>query len=104
MTKEIPIGEVFSYIKCSVCLNFIQNATVTVNCMHRFCKPCIEQSLRKGKKECPYCKAFCASKRELKRDAEYQNFVDLFVKDNKLYENLDNDVGNMICRDFNKII
>lgn len=49
--------------------------------MHRFCKSCIEESLRKTKRECPTCRKPLASHRALREDTNFDALIKLFIPD-----------------------
>jgi E3 ubiquitin-protein ligase RNF1/2 len=54
-----------------------------MECLHRFCRACIDKSMRLGNNECPACRAHCASRRSLRDDPNFDNLVAA------LYPNLD---------------
>ena len=47
----------------------------TMDCMHRFCEECIVTSLRLSSKECPTCRTRLPSKRNLRRDPNFDALV-----------------------------
>jgi hypothetical protein len=52
-------------LKCPLCLKMMQEPVCLAQCMHAFCKVCIEGSfLKTGKNECPICKT-AATRRSL---------------------------------------
>ena len=55
-------------------------------CLHRFCSECISKALRFGKKECPTCRAKCASMRSLRRDTVMDDIVRLVYPDPAEYD------------------
>ena len=66
--------------RCAVCLDTLQRATAVGACLHRFCRPCIEDALRRARSVCPACKAQVHSHRVLRADARFQRLVDFFAR------------------------
>jgi Zinc finger, C3HC4 type (RING finger) len=67
---------------CRVCLDIITETTAVKECLHRFCKRCIETALRLTKrKECPNCRTHLASRRSLSRDHRFDAFIALVFPD-----------------------
>lgn len=71
----------FSNLKCVICLGFIKNARVVMECMHRFCEECIEKSLRMGRNECPICRTFVPSRRSLNPDPAFDHLIESILGD-----------------------
>lgn len=71
--------------KCPVCLNLIEKCMIT-ECMHRFCAECIGKALRLSNKECPTCRNFCATRRSLRADKNFDGLIDAFCPDRELFE------------------
>jgi len=44
---RVALKDVNDFITCSVCLGIIKHTSMVAECTHRFCKACIEASLRK---------------------------------------------------------
>jgi len=46
-----------SELQCVICLDYIRNTRIVMECLHRFCEECIERYLRvssgSGRNECP---------------------------------------------------
>ena len=66
--------------RCAVCLDSMNEATAVCACLHRFCRPCIEGSIRMAKPVCPTCKASVPSHRVVRDDPRYQRIVDFLCK------------------------
>ena len=70
-------------LKCPICLRIMREPTAT-DCLHRFCKDCIETAHRQtGGKQCPTCRKPIATRRSLRPDP---NIAALIAK---LYPDLD---------------
>ena len=78
--------KISAHFKCGICLGIIKNCTAIQVCLHRFCRNCIEQSLRRNNKECPICQTPCASRRSLLDDTPFQWFINSFYPDRKALE------------------
>lgn len=70
----LSVKQVFT---CSICCEIFEEPTYIRDCLHRFCKRCIEKSvsswhLREGNpddgKKCPFCRAYVKSRREIVKD------------------------------------
>ncbi|KAG6420693.1 hypothetical protein SASPL_117230 [Salvia splendens] len=57
-----------------------------MGCLHRFCKECIDKSMRLGNKECPACRMHCASRRSLRDDLLFDKLISSLFPDLDLYE------------------
>lgn len=66
--------------RCAVCLDTLCRATAVGACLHRFCRPCIEDALRRARSACPACKAPVHSHRVLREDARFQRLVDFLAR------------------------
>ena len=66
--------------RCAVCLDTVNSTTAVCACLHRFCRPCIEGSIRIAKPVCPTCKASVPSHRVLRDDARFQRIADYLTK------------------------
>ena len=90
MNKE----HVESFLECAICRGVMQEpvmikqvrlrrrghlppqlrhapTTPSAQCLHRFCKNCLEHSLRTLKNECPLCRTRVPSRRSLERDTRF---------------------------------
>ncbi|KAA8524343.1 hypothetical protein F0562_010766 [Nyssa sinensis] len=57
-----------------------------MECMHRFCRQCIDKSMRLGNNECPACRTHCASRRSLRDDPRYDAIIESLYPDIVKYE------------------
>ncbi|KAK7373625.1 hypothetical protein VNO80_07040 [Phaseolus coccineus] len=64
----------------------IRNTRVVMECMHRFCKECIEKSFRLGNNECPACRTHCSSRRSLREDTGFDELISLLFPNIDEYE------------------
>ncbi|AES88552.2 putative aminoacyltransferase, E1 ubiquitin-activating enzyme [Medicago truncatula] len=46
-----------------------------MECMHRFCKVCIDKCMRRGTNECPTCRTHFPSRRALRDDPNYDALI-----------------------------
>lgn len=43
--------------QCSICFNLIDNKNkFTTDCLHSYCKNCLTEWMKRGKKDCPMCR------------------------------------------------
>ncbi|EEE52332.1 hypothetical protein OsJ_34363 [Oryza sativa Japonica Group] len=61
-------------VQCPICLGIIQKARIITECLHRFCRDCIEKSMRLGNDECPACRT-PASSHSLKVDPNFDALI-----------------------------
>jgi hypothetical protein len=78
---EITLKD-FTLLTCPVCLGFIRDAMAVMECLHRFCRECINSSLRLGynfltrsNRECPACRLPVVSHRNLRPDTAFNELV-----------------------------
>ena len=79
---------------CPICLDILRDAVATKGCSHRFCKECIEKTIRLNKKKvCPVCRRILGTKRELIQDNSLTEMitqvlgdVDAYIKEQNLKE------------------
>ncbi|XP_024031056.1 putative E3 ubiquitin-protein ligase RING1a isoform X3 [Morus notabilis] len=57
-----------------------------MECLHRFCRECIDKSMRLGNNECPACRTHCASRRSLRDDPNYDALIAALYPDIDKYE------------------
>ncbi|OIV92229.1 hypothetical protein TanjilG_31148 [Lupinus angustifolius] len=57
-----------------------------MECLHRFCRECIDKSMRLGNNECPACRTHCASRRSLRDDPNFDTLIAALYPDIDKYE------------------
>ena len=72
---ERIIKEIFT---CIICFDVFVDPMNIKNCMHKFCKKCIEDYNRKVKKECPSCKEPIETRRVLREDIKTKDLSKFF--------------------------
>ncbi|GAB5363410.1 hypothetical protein AAMO2058_000880500 [Amorphochlora amoebiformis] len=60
---------------CPICLGIMRETMTVMECLHRFCKDCIELSIRMGRKQCPSCRTKVPSRRNLRRDVAFDSLI-----------------------------
>ncbi|KAM3301854.1 putative E3 ubiquitin-protein ligase RING1a isoform X1 [Capsicum chacoense] len=73
-------------LECPVCLGIIKRTRVVMGCQHRFCRECIDKSMRLGNNECPACRIHCASRRSLRDDPGFDSLIEAIYPDVEEYE------------------
>ncbi|XP_055822889.1 putative E3 ubiquitin-protein ligase RING1a isoform X1 [Solanum dulcamara] len=73
-------------LECPICLGIIKRTRVVMGCQHRFCRECIDKSMRLGNNECPACRIHCASRRSLRDDPGFDTLIEAIYPDVEKYE------------------
>lgn len=73
-----------------ICLDVMEHVMVT-ECLHRYCKDCINKHLRQidQKRECPTCRMSIKTGRSLRKDVRMDSLVNLFYSNRKARSNDD---------------
>lgn len=82
----VKLSDVRKEVQCPICLGIIRKTRKVMECLHRFCRECIDKSMRLGNNECPACRAHCASRRSLRDDPNYDTLIGLLYPDIDKYE------------------
>ncbi|KAF5950188.1 hypothetical protein HYC85_012181 [Camellia sinensis] len=64
----------------------IKKTRTVMECLHRFCRECIDKSMRMGNNECPACRTHCASRRSLRDDPRFDALIEILYDDIEKYE------------------
>ncbi|KAH8954627.1 hypothetical protein BDL97_08G089400 [Sphagnum fallax] len=72
---SVCLPDIRKEMQCPICLGIIRKTRTVMECLHRFCRECIDKSMRLGNNECPACRAHCASRRSLRDDPKFDNLV-----------------------------
>jgi E3 ubiquitin-protein ligase RNF1/2 len=69
-------------LRCVICLDFIRNARIVQECLHRFCEQCIERMLQQvgRRNECPICRQTIPSRRSLAPDPGFDRLVSVILE------------------------
>ncbi|CAN4104990.1 unnamed protein product [Withania somnifera] len=79
-------SEIRTNVQCPICLGIIKRTRVVMGCQHRFCRGCIDKSMRLGNNECPACRIHCASRRSLRDDPGFDTLIEAIYPDVEKYE------------------
>ncbi|KAL8138172.1 hypothetical protein V2J09_004173 [Rumex salicifolius] len=82
----VKLSDVRKEVQCPICLGIIRKTRTVMECLHRFCRECIDKSMRMGNKECPACRTHCASRRSLRDDPNYDALIAAMYPDIDHYE------------------
>ncbi|XP_054800894.1 putative E3 ubiquitin-protein ligase RING1a [Prosopis cineraria] len=82
----IKLSDVRKEVQCPICLGIIRKTRTVMECLHRFCRECIDKSMRLGNNECPACRTHCASRRSLRDDPNYDALIAALYPDIDKYE------------------
>ncbi|XP_047323773.1 putative E3 ubiquitin-protein ligase RING1a [Impatiens glandulifera] len=75
-----------TYVQCPICLGIIKKTRTVMECLHRFCRACIDKSMRLGNNECPACRTHCASRRSLRDDPRFDAMIAALFQDIEKFE------------------
>lgn len=82
----VELPEIRKDVQCPICLGIIKKTRTVMECLHRFCRECIDKSMRMGNNECPACRTHCASRRSLRDDPNYDALIAALYPDIDKYE------------------
>ncbi|KAJ4729773.1 putative Ring finger protein [Melia azedarach] len=82
----VELREIRKDVQCPICLGIIKKTRTVMECLHRFCRECIDKSMRLGNNECPACRTHCASRRSLRDDPNYDALIAALYPDIDKYE------------------
>ncbi|XP_057796241.1 putative E3 ubiquitin-protein ligase RING1a [Salvia miltiorrhiza] len=82
----VSLSELRSNVQCPICLGIVKKTRTVMGCLHRFCRECIDKSMRLGNKECPACRMHCPSRRSLRDDNVFDSFIRSVFPDVEKYE------------------
>ncbi|KAL0442738.1 UNVERIFIED_CONTAM: putative E3 ubiquitin-protein ligase RING1a [Sesamum latifolium] len=82
----VKLAEIRKEVQCPICLGIIRKTRTVMECLHRFCRECIDKSMRLGNNECPACRTHCASRRSLRDDPNYDALIAALYPDIDKYE------------------
>ncbi|XVF27612.1 hypothetical protein REPUB_Repub14bG0123100 [Reevesia pubescens] len=82
----VKLSDIRKEVQCPICLGIIRKTRTVMECLHRFCRECIDKSMRMGNNECPACRTHCASRRSLRDDPNYDALISALYPDIDKYE------------------
>ncbi|CAN6359607.1 unnamed protein product [Urochloa humidicola] len=82
----VKLMDVRSEVQCPICLGILRKTRTVMECLHRFCRDCIDKSMRLGNNECPSCRTHCASRCSLRDDPNYDALILALYPDIDKYE------------------
>ncbi|KAG9149705.1 hypothetical protein Leryth_012430 [Lithospermum erythrorhizon] len=91
----VKLSEIRKEVQCPICLGIIQKTRTVMECLHRFCRGCIDKAMRLGNNECPACRTHCASRRSLRDDPNYDALIAALCPDIKKYEEEESQCGHI---------
>nr|GMD35079.1 putative E3 ubiquitin-protein ligase RING1a isoform X2 [Ipomoea batatas] len=83
---SVSRSDIRGNVQCPICLGIIKRTRVVMGCQHRFCRECIDKSMRLGNNECPACRIHCASRRSLRDDPIFDAIIKAIYPDVEKYE------------------
>lgn len=82
----VELSDIRKDVQCPICLGIIKKTRTVMECLHRFCRECIDKSMRLGNNECPACRTHCASRRSLRDDPNYDALIATLYPNIEKYE------------------
>ncbi|XP_051135483.1 putative E3 ubiquitin-protein ligase RING1a [Andrographis paniculata] len=83
---EVNLAEIRKEFQCPICLGIIRKTRTVMECLHRFCRACIDKAMRLGNNECPACRTHCASRRSLRDDPNFDALIAVLYPDIDKFE------------------
>ncbi|KAH0458944.1 hypothetical protein IEQ34_011758 [Dendrobium chrysotoxum] len=84
----VKLEDVSKEVECPLCFEIIRKTRAFMECLHRFCKECIDKAMRLGKKECPVCRTRCATRRSLRDDPNFDALIAALFPDIDKHEEI----------------
>lgn len=53
--RKIKLADIKEHISCYLCKDYLTEATTIIECLHTFCRTCIEKYLKDNNNDCPNC-------------------------------------------------
>ncbi|KAF9587533.1 hypothetical protein IFM89_003809 [Coptis chinensis] len=72
---EVNLVAVRKPFECPICLGIMKETRTLQDCMHRFCRDCIEKEMGLGNNECPVCHVRIESRSSLREDIRYNKMI-----------------------------
>ena len=72
---RLPVHTLYMELRCPICLEVLCDTRCVKECLHRFCRLCLEQALRKNGKECPICRTPMMSRRDAVPDTALDTMI-----------------------------
>ncbi|VAH20679.1 unnamed protein product [Triticum turgidum subsp. durum] len=82
----VKLMDIRKEVQCPICLGIIRKTRTVMECLHRFCRDCIDKSMRLGNNECPACRTHCKSRRSLRDDPNFDALILALYPDIDKYE------------------
>ncbi|KAI0504911.1 hypothetical protein KFK09_015865 [Dendrobium nobile] len=84
----VKLEDVSKEVECPLCFEIIRKTRAFMECLHRFCKECIDKAMRVGNKECPVCRTRCATRRSLRDDPNFDALIAALFPDIDKHEEI----------------
>lgn len=81
--KTITVSTAYDFsdfINCPICRGKLNSTLAALPCLHRFCEECIKMHLSKTTHSCPLCRKALASRRNCRKDPNYDKLVAILSK------------------------
>lgn len=72
--------------QCPICLSIMNQTFTTSECCHRFCKDCIDKTLRVNTNACPTCRNKIGNRRTLREDQRFDRLIEAIYGDTSTFE------------------
>ncbi|KAA0172148.1 hypothetical protein FNF28_00151 [Cafeteria roenbergensis] len=81
----IQLGKLDDELRCPICRDVLKHTHVVMQCMHRFCRRCIERAVR-ASHCCPFCRESIPSRRSTRPDKAFDGLIGMLYPDLDVYE------------------
>ena len=74
---EVNVQALSLELRCPICFDTLKQTMMVKECLHRFCKECIEKCLRldQNARCCPSCRVHIPSRRSLRKDTKMDSLI-----------------------------
>jgi hypothetical protein len=76
-------------LRCRICLDIYDEPVNNKDCLHQFCKKCIEEYIRKFKRECVICRKEIETRRVLREDNKIKEIIKCIIPEINSFQEIE---------------
>ena len=81
-------------LRCRICLDIYDEPVNNKDCLHQFCKKCIEEYIRKFKRECVICRKEIETRRVLREDNKIKEIIKCIIPEINSFQEIEKKIFN----------